>query len=511
MRLFKRLLLFFLLSSSAFGALPAAMVWEVRVGNANGGASQNNGGGFLTGTSATPVDYSIIDANHFTSTAFKMTTAKNAIWNSSGTGFDTADVNNVLHITAGTGWLAGWYQVTAVDGNSTATLDRSLAAASTYTANSGTGCLGGAFLIGGTLDNDFFTAIVPGNIVHVAQGTYTSGENVSSAKAGTALLPITIVGYHDTRGDNPTLDDRPLITTANYQCGIGSYWLIHNIRFTTTYSSGIQMNGYDVFVNCKATNTSTSANYPAFNVANAIFVGCEAESRLGYGFSVSSGSLFSCYTHDSKTGIVCGTGMSINNCVVDTCQKGIDTVDTTRVSCTNNTIRGCLKGISGDGANANIFVNNIIADNVTGASWTTAQLINFWDYNCWSNNGTADVSGVSKGSHDVTADALLVSTTAKGTDGATGATGLVFTAATNPFAGVTTGDRLNITVTGTGATLGVYVVSSVDSTGQLTLATSAGASKTGITYCLVKGSDFTLGAASPAFNAGLKLSSDVGL
>jgi hypothetical protein len=168
-----------------------------------------------------------------------------------------------------------------------------------------------------------------------------------------------------------------------------------------------------------------------------------------------------------------------------------------------------LVGVEAGTADSGTFVNNIIADCVTGAS-SVAVENQWWDYICWSSNGT-DVSNVTKGSHDITADALLGSGVAEGTDGATNAGGTVFTAASNPFGSVTTSDCLNIIEAGTGATLGVYVISSVDSAGQLTLATSAGASKTGIDYCIVLGTDFTLGAASPCLDAGLQIGSNMGV
>jgi len=512
MRFLRYLLPCFLLVSSAFAALPAAMVWECRVGGS--GASQNNGGGFLSGTSGVPVDYSIQDANHFTSTAFKMKTTKNAIWNSSGTAFDTADVNNVLHITAGTGWLAGWYQITAVDVNATATLDRNLVT-STYTANSGTGCLGGAFKIGGTLDDDFFEAKIAGNTIWIAAGTYTLGETIASTVVGTAIAPITVTGYNSSRGDAPVGSNRPLLNCGTYLFGLETYSIHNHLQFTGSGSFVVYLYGtYETFVNCKFSTTSLTG--PAFETSSGgacTLIGCELSARKGSAFQQQSVShrLINCYIHDSATGIrSLANGLFVYGCVIETCTTGIDSGSSADLRIIGNTIRNCLTGISGSSSYGSSFINNIIADCVTGASWTTATPINFWDYNCWSNNDTA-VSNVTKGSHDVTADALLVSGTAKGTDGVTSASGLVFTAATNPFGSVTTSDCLNITVAGTGATLGVYVISSVDGAGQLTLATSAGASKTGITYCITLGTDFTLGAGSPCFNAGLKLGSDVGL
>jgi hypothetical protein len=310
----------------------------------------------------------------------------------------------------------------------------------------------------------------------------------------------------------PVGANRPLINGGSYSWAhTGQYHNFNHLRFTTTgTSSAFATHAYSTVINCKASQKSTVSANSAFAAAstNVIWILCEGDSLLGYAFSPYDSKMIACYAHDSKQGVD-GPYGEVIGCVIDTCQTGID-CGSARVEIFGNTIRNCVLGIEAGTIDSSVFINNIIADCVTGASLVTSLPTQLWDYNCWSNNGT-DVTNVTKGSHDVTADALLVSGTAKGTDGVTSASGLVFTAATNPFGSVTTSDCLNIVETGTGATLGVYVISSVDGAGQITLATSAGASKSNIDYCIVLGSDFTLSSGSPCFNAGLKLGSDVGL
>jgi len=110
MRLLKRLLPFLLLCSSAFAALPAAMVWEVQTG----GSQKQTAGDLLAAQAEECVDYSQNAAAHFNSTAFKMTKPTGL---RSGTRparpFDAADVNNVPTYHGWYGWTAGWYHVTA--------------------------------------------------------------------------------------------------------------------------------------------------------------------------------------------------------------------------------------------------------------------------------------------------------------------------------------------------------------------------------------------------------------
>jgi len=232
--------------------------------------------------------------------------------------------------------------------------------------------------------------------------------------------------------------------------------------------------------------------------------GCEAVSLRGRAFNISStNKIYGCYAHDSKVGILSnGNNNSIIGCVVDTALGGIAYGANSGQMIIGNTIRNCSTGINGTTATAVMALNNIIADCELGADASADQPLNIWDYNCWSNN-TADTTFVTQGSNDVTADALLGSAIAEGTDGATDAGGTVFTAASNPFGSVTTSDCLYIFEAGTGATVGVYNISSVDGAGQITLARSAGASKTGIDYRIVEGTDFTLGAGSPALNVGI--------
>jgi hypothetical protein len=218
-----------------------------------------------------------------------------------------------------------------------------------------------------------------------------------------------------------------------------------------------------------------------------------------------------CYAHDSQIGFLWQGVMSIISCLVDTCNTGMSMVSYNAGIVANNTIRNCITGILGTTAYLNAFVNNIISDCLTGASWNAGGgKTNTWTCNNFYN--TTDNTNVTLDATNLVAsNPLLGSGFVSGTDGETDDTQHIFTADSAPFSGVTTSDCLLIKEAGTGATLGVYVISSVDSTSQLTIATHMGASKTGITYGIVKGTDFTLGAGSPCFNTGLKPSSNIGI
>src|SRR5262245_28758828 len=110
------------------------VAWEVRsTGN------DNNGGGFVIGGSGT--DYSQQDAAQYNFTDLVVDGSVNTKVTSASHNFVAADVDNIMHITAGTGWTVGFYRILSVASNA-ATLDRSPAAVSTT---------GGTFYVGGAL------------------------------------------------------------------------------------------------------------------------------------------------------------------------------------------------------------------------------------------------------------------------------------------------------------------------------------------------------------------------
>ena len=485
-------------------AIGATCIWEVRTTGAN-----TNGGGYTSGG----VDKSQQDAAGWALTGCTSVGAGNTVLNANA----HADmVGNVACCVSGTNFtISEFFEVLSVVAGVSITFGTSHAGASICTGVGANGVIniGGAFKIGGTLDDEWFDSIRAGNTVYIASTaggvTYTLGETVAMASSGTGPLPITVQGYKDTRTTKPTGIDRPTIACGANGFSSSQYNIWKYLIFTTTHASGIKCEAtFNIFLECKVNSLTGYGFYDLYGYA--FFISCEAICTGGTAINFGSYSCgVNCYIHDSNAAIIGGGGGSISHSIIDTCVTGISLVTANNLSVLNNTIYNCVKGISGAAPVSFPVINNIITGCLTGASWTIAELINFWDFNCWNN--TTDVTNVTKGPNDITGDPLLVSGLVSGTDGATGGTGLVFTAASAPFSGVTTGDCLLIKVGGTGATVGVYTISNVDSTSQITLATSAGANKTGITYGIVKGTNFTLGEGSPCFDAGLQPSSLIGI
>ena len=505
MRLLKRLLPFLLLSSSAFGAISAATVWEIRTTGA-----QTNGGGFVAG--ATGDDFSQQDEPEWNDLAVTSEGAGTTMLTASA---DANMVGNILYVVSGTNATVDRYEIKSVSAGTSITTDKNWC---TGACADGVVDIGGALTFGGLLDDDIGEDFVAGNTIYIKAGTYTLGEQTTWSSAGSTTAVIKFIGYNTNRGDEPTGTDRPLIAGGGYYIRVFSYWLIKNIRFSSDTTYVFYISGGDcTVINCKATAGASSSARAFYNAAQCVsYFGCEGSCsytgtseafHMGY-----SDRAVACYAHDAIYGFRPTSGaVAIIDCIADSCRYGIG-FEGGQQQCVfvGNTIVACLNGFYNTTGSSELFLNNIITGCYVGAVSNSTYGNNVWDYNCWYNNGT-DYTNITAGDNDVTSDPKLGSAIVEGADGATDGAGTAFTAASNPFSGVTTSDCLNIVEVGTGATLGVYPISAVVGDGELTLSRSAGANKSGIDYRLVKGSDFTLGAGSSCFNTGLNPSTYTGL
>src|SRR6185437_7298068 len=179
--------------------LPAASVAEVRPGS----GSDNNGGGYVTGSSGT--DYSQQASAQYALSGLTTSGASATVSTASAT---SDMVGNWTQITAGTNFTTGIYNVASVVVGSSITFDRNVA---TGVGAAGTANVGGALatitkaegvLVAGNtawLKADGTNQTISSSIILSNPGDQTSGV-------------ITWQGYHTTRGDHD--GTRPLITTA---------------------------------------------------------------------------------------------------------------------------------------------------------------------------------------------------------------------------------------------------------------------------------------------------------
>jgi hypothetical protein len=384
-------------------AINASTVWEIRTTGA-----QTNGGGFANLVPGTSVDYSQQNSAQLSRSDIATDGAGTGISSATG-GFTTAMWGNCIYITGG-GTTAGWYQIVGFTSGNAVTIDRSAG----VNKSGATGNVGGAFKYGGTLDSDFTATNnkAAGNKVWVGPGAYTLSESVASGVAGTVAAWITFEGYNVSRGDSPQGDNRPLINCGTaYSYTINNYYIYYNLRFNGSFTSLFVMS-IGICYNCRFENTRVTAGTAANIAANdGKFIHCEAVSAAGAAFSGQTGlsSCIDCWAHDSAIGF---QWISVIESVASNCvTSGIDfsAGGLWGHVIHGNVIYSCGIGIKS--ANASVpslcvVTNNIITGCTTGASFLTANLFNFFDYNCW-NNGANDVVNVTKGPHDITADPLL--------------------------------------------------------------------------------------------------------
>jgi len=387
-------------------AIDAATIWEFRATN----GSNNNGGGYANLNPGTSVDYSNQDAAQLNPTDLAQAQSSTTLTSATG-GFTAAMEGNVIHITAGTNFDAGWYQITGYTDTNTVTIDRT--AASGGAGSSGTGYVGGAMALFTDAFLDDTNVIVAGNTLWVKNdGTMTlTGAIAISSSTGSDTAQITIEGYNTSRGDDPIGTNRPLIACGenefSWSSGV-SNWRLKNLRFTTTATLGVDFEcGYSYIVNC-ASNNSSGVDRPAFRVGSySTFIGLDAQSSSGDAIT-QNGSYdryIGCYFHDSVDGIdILGAITFVFNCVFDTCSgNGMDIAIRDTWSAINCTFYNCGSAINGSTGTHFLGINNIFDACTNGANWSSDySASHFFDYNCW--DCSTDVTNVTKGDNAVTGD-----------------------------------------------------------------------------------------------------------
>lgn len=171
-------------------AIGSTCVWEVRAS----GASDNNGGGYIPGSTGT--DFSQQNAAQYALTGVTSSGAGNVFLTASA----AADmVGNILQVISGTNFTVGFFQITSVSVGVSVTCATNNAAASISTGVGASGVIniGGALATLGKVLGA--TAIRPSNIVWCT-GTFTLTTVLAiSLVAGSTAT--TFVGYTSARGD----------------------------------------------------------------------------------------------------------------------------------------------------------------------------------------------------------------------------------------------------------------------------------------------------------------------
>jgi hypothetical protein len=183
----KLVTVFLLCSGLGLCALPNnTTTWELRT---LGAAA--NGGCFVTGASGT--DFSQQNAAQFSGTDLVAvtTTTVSSVTHS----FVATDVGNCIHVTAGTGFTPGFYNILSV----------SVGVATLGAAVGTMGSTGGTWAEGGAVTSPITVAanITQGNTIWVkADGTYTVTASIIFSVDNSGFNPCRIMGYTTARGDN---------------------------------------------------------------------------------------------------------------------------------------------------------------------------------------------------------------------------------------------------------------------------------------------------------------------
>jgi hypothetical protein len=446
-----------------------------------------------------------------------MTSASRATALSNTGGFRAADVGNVINITAGTSWTAGRYQIISVDVNGNATLDRK-ANVSTTSGSAGSGYLGGAMAsIVAAFIQSATTPMVAGNklwLKYNATPYALPSAITAGVTGGSYATPVGFFGYYSSHSDNPSISGghQPTIVASTYALGLATYWSLAHLTITSAATSGYCVTGgaASEYYNCKFTGTGGAAILSPST--NSIVFHCEiagaGSSTTGYGVAVNTATVVAnCYIHDCGIGIfAAGTAPTTEYNIIDSCNEGIRVLTNTIHN--GNTIVNCVKGYNTVSAIKAIIKNSLIAYCGTGISWSAEAdaciFMNNNIYGCTTPTSNLATNAAYAPIGGATNNPLFNSTILTGTDGVTGTPDTVFTAASANFSSVTTSDTIMIWA-GTSAVTGYRTITAVAPGGDntaLTISTGIGAGLTGLTWCIVRGSNLTLQPTSPCIGAG---------
>lgn len=486
------LLLSLLISFQSFGAFTATTVWEIR---STATAANANGGGFdsaLGGSDLTLNDNPSYTGSNLAST---VGTTNPCVVTSASHNFVTADQGNTIHITAGTNWTQGWYQIVSTAANA-ATLDRACGTAASI--SSGTFAVGGAISLGSATanqnDDSFFENGVAGNKFWIKNGTYTLGATVSLAATGSTTKPIVIEGYNSSRGDKPTGSTRPIIGTGTAAWVSAANWEYYNLQWTGTGTNVISLSASNKIGYCKLTNSSTTASRGAIGViaggTNTFIFMNEAISYRGRALNAATSNdgstVWGNYFHDSDVGIMTSSTTTeityINNIIAGCVTAAIQVTGTRTggLTISGNTIYGAENklgiGISLATGTTNTWTfNNILYGLASGVTHADAQTVSYDNFNNYFNN-TSDVTNWTKGTNDTAVNPGFGSITQY--TGATATTsGSVLTQAGATFPTFVPGVDFLYLASGTGITAGVYGITSNTGT-TITLDIAPGTSAT---------------------------------
>ncbi len=467
--------------------------------NTTAGCTSDNTATLSSGTYG--VDYSQLDTAIATSSTATSSGAGAVILFAGST---ASMLGNFVHIISGTNATAGWYEIIAETAGVSITTDRN--------STTGVGAsivmnIGGAGRLNG-LENTYQAMLPAGSIVWIKNGSYTLSQAISTASTNsTATNPSFFIGYNSVRGDVCVGSNRPIIAAGANAVTWSQYQIFVNVNGTITASGGFIGKIGTTWYNCKILQTSTTSR-PCISTLNAALsnndiINCELISQNGIGVSTPGvgSNVIGNYIHDCATGIsIAGT----NTVIVGNLIEASSTAAITNSAATtigsliqNNTIYGTEAkigiGINLTNANSscNRVINNILYGLATGISVNTGASGNNSGQNNDFFNNTTDVTNWVKDPSDLALNPTF--TNASQLTGSTATTtGSVLTDSGASFGVTDNVDYLHV-ISGTGVTVGGYLITSHTGT-TLTVNNALGTSNAGnVVYFVTHGHNFQIG------------------
>lgn len=380
-------------------ALTAANVLEVRTG---AGVSDNNGAAFdptSAGTDRSQQNSPQVAIDNSTITT-SITT--NVITFTGNTYTVLAgDVGNVVQMLTGTNVTPAFYRITSVSAglNGSWTVDSNVVTAGTTT--NATGNMGGALASPGKAAG----AMVSGNALYCASGTYSFTSTSSNVAAGMCSFPVGtttrqtyIEGYGSSRGDGGT---KPLwqasgAITSFTMVVLAQNCFLNNISIdgaSKTSSQGASNSGGQaVLYKCKVANCKNSGflgNSSASLVYLSEFTGCSGGAACDQ--SHAFGSVF----HDNTViGFRTGGNSSVSFCI--SCNNtgalvvGFQFNGGSNFGYNLTSYGNSSDGFKFGGVNAFQQFTNCIAENNGGYGFNSASAMDgCWLFNCGGYNNTS--------------------------------------------------------------------------------------------------------------------------
>jgi hypothetical protein len=458
------------------------------------------------------IDYSQQDATILGLTDWASTLASTTLTTATG-GITPVMRGNLVHITAGTNHVLGWYEIVNTIDTNTCTIDR--ACSVTGNMSSTTAKVGGALSLGSSDDAVFELNVTSTgySIFYIKNGTYTLGGTVTISSNPVSTDSALIEGYNTYRGDFPKSSTRPTFLTGSVSFTIPSKWDMHCIILSGTSSSVLISNGISKLLFVKVINTSTTTTRRSFDIGtDCLMFGCEAISYRGIGIICVDNSaypkIYNCYIHDCATGIWLSSatsGGNIEECIIAGCYTNACNVDVGTIdgnTWKNNTFYGSDDHLVFAGAllsSSNTrFWNNIIYGFTTGITGPSAIFSNNYSLNNNFYNNTIDRDTHWAIGYNETAinPSFTNVSTIKGSTATTN--GSVLTQIGADFTNVVNGQDYCIIVSGTGVTVGTYGISS-HTIDTITLDIAPGTNATADKVFIVRiGNDFSIGTGLKA-------------